>query len=260
MSHIEYSPAGTFQRESLFMTLKRALKARGITYAMLAQSLQVSELTIKRLFREKDCKISRLMGLCQAASISLEELLEMQQRHYKKARYLPEETEQALANEPALFTFLILLITRIDVISLHPQWGLSKAQVYQLFRRLEKLGILTLLPDDRFEYTIPLPVRWRMNGPLSETIHQANTSFLRLCLSNETDPQTALCNASRQISEQTASVIRERLQELGQEFEYLATQDQLFLEANELIPYKLLACMAPFPILDLFPPSVLSDE
>jgi len=59
--------------------LKNALKAKGKTYREVAEHIGVSEQTIKRLFREKDCSISRIHEICLAIGISIYDLFSFAQ-------------------------------------------------------------------------------------------------------------------------------------------------------------------------------------
>ncbi|MER8700455.1 helix-turn-helix transcriptional regulator [Mesorhizobium sp. M1273] len=59
----------------IFEALKRTLKAKGITYRVLAERMGVSEPTVKRIFHERNCKLDRLMEICTAAGVELENVL-----------------------------------------------------------------------------------------------------------------------------------------------------------------------------------------
>ena len=47
-------------RGALVEELKRTLKARGITYARVADGLQLSETSVKRMFSKQDFTLQRL--------------------------------------------------------------------------------------------------------------------------------------------------------------------------------------------------------
>jgi len=50
------------QRTQIVAELKRALRARGLTYAQVAKHLQLSEASVKRLFAAGDLSLERLKG------------------------------------------------------------------------------------------------------------------------------------------------------------------------------------------------------
>src|SRR5688500_18360011 len=54
--------------------LKRALRARNITYATVAKRLRVSEASVKRMFSHKEFTLSRLDAICDVAGIEFADL------------------------------------------------------------------------------------------------------------------------------------------------------------------------------------------
>lgn len=242
------SSADDQQRESLFTLLKRALKARGYTYARLAAEMNLSELSIKRLFKEKDCKMSRLFEICAIIGLSIDELIQMQQRFRQIPEFLPESVEAALAEDKHLFLILILLVSQLDIASVQTLMAIDKARLYLHLRALEKLGLIELETGDRFRFCVPLPIRWRMGGALSDLIKGVNRRYIAHCIDNEKDPEYAFTTASRLMSKSSALQIQNNLRRIREEFDYLSSQDQLFFKAEELQFYKLVFGMGPFSV------------
>lgn len=236
------------QRENLFTLLRQALKTKGYTYARLAAEMDMSELSIKRLFKEKDCKMSRLFEICTIIGLSIDELIQMQQRFRQIPEFLPESVETALAEDKHLFLILILLVSQLDIASVQTLMAIDKARLYLHLRTLEKLGLIELKAGDRFRFCVPLPIRWRMGGALSELIKGVNRRYIAHCIDNEKDPEYAFTTASRLISKSSALQIQNNLRRIREEFDYLSSQDQLFFKAEELQFYKLVFGMGPFSV------------
>jgi transcriptional regulator with XRE-family HTH domain len=59
---------------TLVDTLKRLLKARGMTYGDLAARIGMSEATVKRMFSQKNFTLERLDQVLDASGISFDEL------------------------------------------------------------------------------------------------------------------------------------------------------------------------------------------
>ena len=57
------------QASSLVDSLKRELKARGITYADLAVRIDMSEASVKRMFSQKNFTLQRLDEILQVTQI-----------------------------------------------------------------------------------------------------------------------------------------------------------------------------------------------
>jgi len=241
------------QRENLFSVLKQVIKTRGYNYADIAAALHTSEITIKRLFKEKDCKMSRLIEICEIIGISLSDLLSLQERMSLSAQYIPLQTERELAKQPKLFVFLLLLVSWVDLDRIAQECQMSEQDIYLLLRELEKLGILELQPNNKIKYLQSLPIRWRLNGPLSDYIKQANMKYISHCIDKEASAKYEFSAASRLMSETSAAKIQESLRQVKSDFDYLATQDQMFYPAKDLQLSKLVFAMGPFPILKVFP-------
>jgi len=240
------------QRDSLFGVLKQVVKTRGYTYAKLAKAMNCSELTVKRLFKEKDCKMSRLQEICAIVGMSLTDLVGMQDRMGSNAQFLPTDIESALADEPKLFMFLLLLVSWLDTARIAKECDLSDTQIYQQLRALEELGIIELQIDNQVKYLVSLPIRWRLDGPLSGHIKQINQRYIGHCIDKTSNSEYAFSSASRLMSIESITQIQESLGQLKRDFDYLATQDQMYHPSDQLILTKLVYAMGPFSILDVF--------
>ncbi|WP_299195911.1 helix-turn-helix transcriptional regulator [uncultured Amphritea sp.] len=236
------------QRENLFTLLKQALKARGFTYARLAAEMNMSELSIKRLFKEKDCKMSRLLEICSIIGLSIDELVQMQQRFRQIPEFLPESVEAALAADKQLFMILILLVSQVDIPTVQSLMEVDKAKLYLHLRALEKLGLIELQSADRFRFCVPLPIQWRMGGKLADLIKGINRRYIAHCLDHEKDSEYAFTTASRLMSKGSVLQIQNNLRRIREEFDYLSSQDQMFYKVGELQFYKLVFGMGPFPV------------
>jgi DNA-binding Xre family transcriptional regulator len=65
------------QTQQLIETLKKALKAHGKTYQDVAQHLELSEASVKRLFSEKSFSLQRLDQTCQMMDMEITDLVQM---------------------------------------------------------------------------------------------------------------------------------------------------------------------------------------
>jgi DNA-binding Xre family transcriptional regulator len=235
------------QRENVFLLLKRALKSKGYTYSKLAQAMNMSELSIKRLFKDKDCKMSRLLEICGIIGLSIDELVNMQQRFKHTPEFLPEDVERALAVDKRLFLLLILLVSQLDIATVKEELALDNTQLYLHLRTLENLGLIQLLNNDKYRFTVALPIRWRMNGHLSVLIKTINQRYIAHCLDNEDHPDYVFSTSSRLMTENSAQQVQKSLRKVQEEYSYLSTQDQMFYQREELRLYKLVFGMGLFP-------------
>src|SRR4026207_1916748 len=90
--------------------LKRCLKMRGLTYRSLAERINLSEASVKRIFSERSFTLRRLEQVCGALEISVGELVRMVQQRRTRPTPRSREQEEALARDPALLSFFYLLL------------------------------------------------------------------------------------------------------------------------------------------------------
>jgi len=59
------------QVHALFINLKNELKAKGLTYKDVADELDLTEASVKRLFSTEDISLRRLDSICELLRIDL---------------------------------------------------------------------------------------------------------------------------------------------------------------------------------------------
>ncbi len=240
------------QRSSLFHALKQILKVQGVRYQDLASMLQTSEPTIKRLFQDQDCKLSRLIEICHVLGISFEDLLEVASKNPVTSTVLSLETEQALAAQPGLMAFFVLLVSGIDQACIQEQNGLDRTDIYQYLRALEKLGLLRIGPNDVVHFLVEKPIKWRLDGPLHSMLVRVNQQFVRDTLSEHQARGYPFYSTSRLFSPQSILQLNEEVDRLYQRFQQQAALDQMYYPLEQLQPYKMVSTIAPFELTRYF--------
>lgn len=236
----------------IFQLLKNALKVKKKTYHDLAVHLEVSELTIKRLFKEQDCKVSRLISICQFLQIDFQELLEFEKRFKHYPAYLPEQVEKVLAEDSVAFGVFLLLIAQLTHADVLRVTGLAETQLYLVLRKLEELKLIQIKPNNQLMVTTNLPIAWRRHGALAGALKHINLKYLAYCFEHHQQPEHNYYSTSRLMSTDSAETIKQKLDEVYQLFQQLATQDQLFYPADKLTPYKLQIANSIMPVAALF--------
>ena len=91
-------------------TLKRCLKARGITYREVAAALDLSEASIKRLFSERSFSMQRLEQVCRLMDMSFSDLARLNDLKYSdRLTNLSDSQEAALADDKVLLDLGMLI-------------------------------------------------------------------------------------------------------------------------------------------------------
>ncbi|MCG8611547.1 MAG: helix-turn-helix transcriptional regulator [Pseudomonadales bacterium] len=248
------------QRSSLFNALKQILKVQGVRYRDLAELLNTSEPTIKRLFQDQDCKLSRLIEICQMLGISFEDLLEVAANNPVQSKAIPLEIEQALASRPGLMAFFVLLVSDIDQTTIAEQNNLDATDVYLYLRELEKLGLIRLDPKDIVHFLVDRPIKWRLDGPLHSMLVRVNQQFVADTLSEHKVIGYPFYSTSRLFSTHSIKQLNDEVDRLYQRFQHQAALDQMFYPSEQLLPYKMISTIAPFELARYFEVPAFSQD
>ncbi len=94
-------------------TLKRCLRARGMTYRSLGKALNLSESSVKRLFADESFTLGRLERVCGAIDMTVADLSRMAGGTpvaRSQSDTLSLEQERTLARNPSLLACFYLLL------------------------------------------------------------------------------------------------------------------------------------------------------
>ncbi len=209
--------------------LKRMLKKAGLTYADAAQHLDLSEASVKRLFKEQSFSVERMELLCELAQADLLELVRSVDDQKGRIQELSEDQEAELAANLPLFIAAICVLNRYRFEDVLSSYNIERLDLQQLFARLDHLGVIELLPENRYRLQVSRSFRWRKNGPIERY-------FIRNVLSSFVDrklvrTQDSFRFAWGTVSDATAQRFIERLRMIYDDFNEAADTDaQLPLE------------------------------
>ncbi len=247
------------QRVGVFSALKQVLKTRDMRYRDLADLLGASEQTIKRLFKEQDCKMSRLIEICNAIGIDFSDLIELAANAPAEPTQLSLQTEHALASNTGLMSFFMLLVSGFDTQAIAHYNKLKGSDAYLYLRELEKLGLIRLGANDVVHFLIKRPIRWRLDGPLHKLLVRVNQGFVAQALTGHNDGNYPFYSSSRLFSDSSIKQLNDETDRLYRRFQQQASLDQMFFSAQELKPFKLVATIAPFEVREYFNVPAFND-
>jgi DNA-binding Xre family transcriptional regulator len=234
----------------LVSALKRLLKAQGMTYGVLAQRLALSEATIKRMFSRGAISVQRLDAICQVLDIGLAELAAEAHRERQPLDELSAAQETALVEDPALLLALYLVLNRWQQREVLERYRWSVSEWTVLLARLDRLGIIELLPGNRTRPRTQRNFRWRREGPMQRFFQQKLLpEYFRREFDAELDRLLLL---SGMVSRRSAELVDRRLRELAEEFDLMMVQDAA-LPAAERVGLSLVLASRPWS-LALFAP------
>lgn len=238
--------------KELFTRLKTALKARGLTYADIAERLDVSEITVKRLFAEQDCKLSRLNAICRAAGLQLHELVEATGQNPAPPNQLSGKQSRALSANRSLLSVFLLLLNRYEPARIQAIYQLTDQTLYQYLRSLEQLQLIQLTDNRDVKLLIEPPVDFLADKSLDQEIRKINADFLNWVFNHRHRTGYQFESVTRHMSRASAEEIHRDISELNDKIKHLARRDHLLMPEMELTGYKLSCAFGLTPFDQLF--------
>jgi len=249
-----HRPNSNDQVPRLIGALKFLFRSRGLRYADIAATLGLSQTTLKRRLTGSGLTVPFLESLCTLAGVSLAELFEL-----ANAKVDPRPRRLTLEQENALYADIRLafIFSRIQVgwsaEEIQRECRIPEAPLVSYLVRLEKLGLIDLLPGNRIRLRTVREIDWRKHGPVWRSVDR----YLK-------DIFTMIDTEDEELSRRIA-VVRlsaNSIAQLDELFHYLQAEVRRLADSDRIVPtddktwYAVLMGARPFEI-DLSTPAEL---
>ena len=201
---------------TLVDALKRLLKQRVVTYGVLAERIGMSEASVKRMFSQKNFTLQRLDQILGAAGIEFDELSAAAQHGPTLISQLSLAQEREIIGDPKLLVVAVSVMNQIGFDDIVRIYHLNEAEVVRHLLRLDKIGFLELLPNNRVKLLIARTFGWIANGPIQTYFRdEAFGDYLDSRFDGEHEVMR-LVNVM--LSKQSSAALLERLKQVAAEF------------------------------------------
>lgn len=227
----------------LIVTLKKALKQQGLRYSDLAKSLAISEASVKRMFSEKNFSLQRLSDICGVLGMSFPELGAMMESEEKRTDRLSETQEQELVSDTKLLLMAYLVINGLSYREIQQYYQYTESETIQYLAKLDRLGIIDLLPGNRIKLIISPRFSWRRDGPMQAffTRHM-QSDFLANDFMGDGEEHNFL---TAMLTEKSAREFAQKIKDLVAEFKIRNLEDKHEAVENR-DTYSMLLAIRPF--------------
>jgi transcriptional regulator with XRE-family HTH domain len=229
--------------------LKRALRARGITYAALAVRIGMSEASVKRMFAQRTFTLARLDRICDAAGIDFAELTRGFNPEDRLIARLTAEQEAGIVAEPKLFLAAICVLNLLDFDDMLSLYKFEPAELVGLLTRLDRIGFIELLPNNRIKPLVARTFAWIPNGPIMQAFKRNAADFFD---SDFGKPGELMLLLNGRLSHASTVALVERLKRVAREFSD-QHRDDAALPAVERPAVSLLIACRPWRISAMRP-------
>ena len=146
--------------------LKRVLRERRISYEQVSARLGLSLSSVKRLFAKGTFTIARLEAVCDLAGVDLLELARRAEAQRHRLNSLSVEQERELVGDPWLLVVAICVLNRLPFATIVARYRVSETRLITLLSRLDRMGLIELLPGNRVKLRIARNFAWLPDGPI----------------------------------------------------------------------------------------------
>ncbi len=219
------------ESSDLIKELKRQLKLSGLHYVDVAQHLEVSEGTVKRLLAEgHQISLERLERICQLIGLEMAELFKLAASHNKGLESLTLQQEKQLIEDKALLLVAICVVNGYQFEQITEQYTFSESELVQKLALLDRLNIIDLLPTNKIRLRLSPTFQWQTGGPIQRFFQQqVQEAFFHSYFSAEDEKLTM---ATGLMSIPTNKKLQQKLQKVIDDF-YHACQSDNSLDMSE---------------------------
>ena len=204
------------QMEAVVEALKRALKARGVTYAQVASSLGLSQASVKRLFSTGHFTLDRFEQVCELARTSITELARELEGGQDEVEQLTLQQERSIMADRKLLLVALCTLNHLSLEQITQTYTLSKAECIQLLVQLDRIGFLELLPNNNIKLRVTRAFSWLPDGPIQQYFKsRAQQEYFA---SSFAKPGELMLVGNGMLSRTSTNAILARLRRIANEF------------------------------------------
>lgn len=152
--------------KQLIEALKSLLKQQRKTYKDIADWLDLSEGSVKRLFSKSDMSIERLLLILSHLGRDMNDLVVAMNANSRQISQITAAQERELVDDvPTMLTALAVL-SNLQAEEITQHYQLDEQTVERALLKLDKMRILTLLPNNHYQLNVHPNFRWLAGGPI----------------------------------------------------------------------------------------------
>jgi transcriptional regulator with XRE-family HTH domain len=140
-----------FKTQEIKTALKALLKKQGVTYEAIAEEIDCSVPTVKRILGKEELTLNRLLQLCEMANTNLAELEQLTKETQIKEERYSEEQEIFLAKNQNFFSYLMKLFSGESPKQIAENFKLSQRSTDKYLIGLEKMELIRVTGKQRIK-------------------------------------------------------------------------------------------------------------
>jgi transcriptional regulator with XRE-family HTH domain len=212
------------QAALLIDVIKKSLRERGLTYARVAKGLGLSESSVKRVFSQESLSLDRLEQICALMELEITDLFDLTRAAEGRITELTEEQERALVSDPKVLLIAVLAINHWTAPLILEKYRFSESELVALLARLDKLGIIDLLPGNRIKVRLAHNFSWRKGGPIQRFFEErVQEQFFDSAFLGRSELRIMVQGS---ISAKSNELLQQRIRKIAEEFDAFVEEDR----------------------------------
>jgi len=245
----------------LMTSLKTVLRTRGWTYARLGEAIGLSESGVKKIFIAEDGSVERVVRICAALGITLEDLLELADTSPGPWR-LTKEQEALFRRDPRCWWFLrVLSAHRWDVDAVVRNYSLSDVKVEGWLAALERRAIIRRSESGTVTPDAAAGRPWQGESDFGDAVvapqQDALVTHARARIRHKDRyplPGLTECGSGQMwLTEPSIQEFKQALRDLVEEFATRSRREQRMHGLDALHSVGVLTVMTPYSLSDIDP-------
>lgn len=226
----------TWELKAVKDLLKQVLRQKKISYRKLAEEMDLSEITIKRIFSTEDISFIRLQQICELAGISLFDLIALVNESTDKPFSLSEKQELQLSKDESLYNFYTLLLKYGSIKTACQKGNFIKVNIPKLLRELDELGLIEIPIGDKVHMKHKGVLTWIKGGPLQKKFMSLrHHKYIHAFESRLSSENTFLSSSQRQLRPETVAEMKKDLDFIIQKYRSIAYREEKIFDDDKLI-------------------------
>lgn len=160
------------QTKLIVETLKQELRKQGINYRQVAQTLGLSEASVKRLFAENSFTLERIGRVCELLHFEISDLIHQMEKNVDLINQLTLEQETELVSDIKLLLMAHFLMNKLEFSEIIDIYDISETEGIRLLARLDRMKIIELQPGNRVRLMISKHFQLIPGGPIQRLYAQ----------------------------------------------------------------------------------------
>ncbi len=233
------------ETQSIVNMLKRALKFHRVTYADIAYELNLSEASVKRMFAKQHFTLARLESICSMVNLDFTDLIRLVDEDQHRISNLSYKQEEELVSDLKFLLIAICVQSNWTYEEIIGYYKISEPECIKYLAKLDKLGLIQLLPNNKIRHMVAKDFRWLPRGPIEKFFEKtAQSKFLDSHFTHSGEIRLFM---NGMLSRNSIDILQSKIDMLAREFTSFQYDDAR-LPINSRINIGLIIAMRPWEL------------